>query len=309
MYQLAESWANIKFKDGYNPDVQCMRVTMDPVLSYHRPLTYYAVTSGILKVYAYFYFTKYGFLMHLSGSLRYWYKPPPAGASAEPPLVFCHGLGIGNVPYLTWISILSQLPRGIFVLELPHISMNITEDCPSNYQLSACLKGMLHSWDYKTAHFCGHSFGSVVLAWLCRAEPTIASHFTFIDPVCFLLSKPDVTFNIVYRNPETPGRMIMQYLISRELYTSNALTRHFDWKETILWPEDLKVPTLIVLCGKDEILPAVSVERYMSAVAPKRKPKEKIDVLMFENLRHGDIMWADTNNITTVISRMIALEK
>lgn len=58
------------------------------------------------------------------------------------PLVFCHGLGIGNLAYLHFIARLLHVRRptqATFLLELPHISNAISEDVPSDRQLAACI--------------------------------------------------------------------------------------------------------------------------------------------------------------------------
>ena len=36
------------------------------------------------------------------------------------------------------------------------------------------------------AHFVGHSFGSIVCAWVARFSPNLACRMTFLDPVCTL---------------------------------------------------------------------------------------------------------------------------
>lgn len=51
-----------------------------------------------------------------------------------------------------------------------------------------------HSVGSSGAHFIGHSFGTIVLAWLVNKRPDLVKHATFLDPVCFLLMKPDIRY-------------------------------------------------------------------------------------------------------------------
>ena len=35
----------------------------------------------------------------------------------------------------------------------------------------------------------------------------------------------------MYREPETPGQLLMYYFVSRELYIAHSLARHFHWHQ------------------------------------------------------------------------------
>merc|ERR1719240_1653518 len=129
----------------------------------------------------------------------------------------------------------------------------------------ACLSDMLHRRGHSSGHFIGHSFGSVPVAWMVRRAPDMVQVATFIDPVCFLLVKPDVCYNFIYRAPTTPARLIMEFFAARELYTAHSLSRNFFWFENHLWAEELTMPSLVVLSGMDTIVPAHSVRRYLAA--------------------------------------------
>lgn len=85
-----------------------------------------------------------------------------------------------------------------------------------------------------------------------------------IDPVCFLLFLPDVAYNFVYRKPKTIITRLINLLASRELYTANALFRHFWWYCNVLWFDDINCPALVVLSGKDDIVNAKKVYDYLT---------------------------------------------
>lgn len=152
----------------------------------------------------------------------------------------------------------------------------------------ACISDMLDSWDVAAAHFAGHSFGSVVLSWMVRRAPSRVLALTFIDPVCFMLAKPDVAYNFMYKKPESPTQLLLHYFVSKEMYIAHSLARNFFWHQCILWPEQIGVPALVVLSGRDSIVPTHSVRRYLAAHIQK-EPKSDIQVLYFPKLGHGEI--------------------
>eukprot|EP00494_Astrolonche_serrata_P007708 UN07741 len=77
---------------------------------------------------------------------------------------------------------------------------------------------MLQSWHFDNAHFVGHSFGSIPIAWMVREQKAMVSGRTFIEPVCFLLLKPDIAYNFVYRKPRNWGQLLISWFGARELH-------------------------------------------------------------------------------------------
>ena len=146
----------------------------------------------------------FGFTKLTSGCLTYWHRPPTPAASGsdQPPVVFCHGLGVGVISYITVVqSLVCKGPgRRLIMVELPHISMRPVETQASPRELVASIADMLaaHACLPVGAHFVGHSFGSVVCAWVARQAPHLACRMTFLDPVCFLLCKHDVVRSCVW---------------------------------------------------------------------------------------------------------------
>mmetsp|Transcript_21648 Transcript_21648/g.50605 ORF Transcript_21648/g.50605 Transcript_21648/m.50605 type:complete len:645 (-) Transcript_21648:112-2046(-) len=305
-----EKWVGVKFANGVNKSAHSMRLTMDPIPSEYRPLIYYTVTALAFPIIVQTQLSRLGFIRHKSGTLAYWRRPGAADCT-DPPLVFCHGVGVNLLPYEGFINVLiKQAPnRSIFLVSLPHISMHIHEDCPSSAEMVACLRDMLKSWGQTCGHFIGHSFGSLLVAWMCLQEPGCVSMATFIDPVCFLLVKPDVCFNFMYREPETPTQLLTHYFVARELYIAHSLSRNFFWNQNLLWPEDLKCPAIVVLSGQDSIVPAYSVRRYLAAF--KRKGGHKhLRTMWFNDLGHGEINFGPVGleACQAIVSEMLLME-
>jgi len=47
MLDTIERTKGIKFAEGHNPNIDCIRLAFDPVVASHRPLIYYAVSCSI----------------------------------------------------------------------------------------------------------------------------------------------------------------------------------------------------------------------------------------------------------------------
>jgi len=307
LFRMAQQFFEIDFRKGYNPKIRSMRLSLDPILSEHRPLLYYLFTTSIFDVITWCLMKRLGFSVHKSGTIAYWYRPGSNPDSV--PFVFCHGIGIGVLPYMQLIELLAfDTDRSIFCPILPSISMRISEDVPSPRQTVIALEEMLLSWNLSSAHWVGHSFGSVVLAWVVRQKRSMVRFCSFIDPVCFLLVKPDIAHNFVYRKPETPTQLLIHWFVARELHIAHTLSRNFFWDENIVWAEDLTFPTLVILSGQDSIVPSFSVRRYLN-VAKRKGHLFPLEVHWFEELGHGEINFGSKEPTIIVSGKIFELEK
>ena len=162
--------------------------------------------------------------------------------------MYCHGLGVGVLSYITLISeLVAREPRRrLFLTSLPHISMRIVEQQPSPSQIVVAVTDMLRSWGVASAHFAGHSFGTIVCAWVIKGAPSLVAKLTLLDPVCLLLCKHDVAFNFLHKPPANASELLMQWFVGKELYIAHSLTRTFNWHTNILWPEDFSCPATVV---------------------------------------------------------------
>jgi len=205
-----------------------------------------------------------GFIKLRSGSLTYWYR---AGkGSTKLPLFFCHGLGVGVFSYAPVIAALvkGDPSRCILCIELGHISMRPVETQAGPTELVNSIQNLLRAHDVSKIHLVGHSFGTIVCAWLVRFAPKHLIHrITFLDPVCWLLCKHDIAYNFLYRAATTPGELLMQWFVGQELYIAHTLSRNFHWQDNIVWPEALSCPTTVVLSSEDHIVPSHTINRYL----------------------------------------------
>jgi pimeloyl-ACP methyl ester carboxylesterase len=120
-------------------------------------------------------------------------SPVSASVAADPhPLVFIHGIGIGLIAY-HWFLAGCWPSRATFVVELPHISMQlVTADMTIEETVDA-IDHMLRAHQVEQACFMGHSFGSICVTWMIKHRPEMVSSTILLDPVrytsCFIRSR------------------------------------------------------------------------------------------------------------------------
>lgn len=298
------------FPPGRNDDVKCIRITLDPVQAAHRPLIYYLVTMGVNKL-AHHMLHRLGFRQRTldpmdvtgHGTLKYLYRGPsePVPPNALP-IVFIHGIGIGLAAYLT---LLSQLPRNvpIYLLEWPHVSMQLAEEVPTVPDTISYLSGMLNRDNHTRATFVAHSLGTVSVSWMLNSplHRSKVGSVVLLDPVTFLLCDPAIAYNFLYRPPSSVLELLMNYFVSREMYIANSLSRHFHWSKNILFWEDLptgkEYKNVVLLCEEDAIVPAKKVHRYLRAKMEEAdthdeeaKNTPNLEVLYYEHRHHGELL-------------------
>merc|ERR1712070_1181567 len=122
---------------------------------------------------------------------------------------------------------------------------------------------MLTSHGHSSACFIAHSYGTVELSWPLRHRRDIVSKMIFIDPVCFLLSQPDVAFNVLYRQPHNWFMTVAANAVAWELYTANTLKRNFVWYDNVCWSDELPDNVVVALSSMDDICNPYTVRFYL----------------------------------------------
>ena len=227
-----ESAAGIRFAPGHNAELTngSMRINLDAITAQHRPLLSYAVTYAAHAV-GWVVLRRMGFTLDTAGELSYWHRPPTAvgsgttaAAAAAPPVVLLHGIGLGLVPYLPFLSRLCRKHGGrshIICPEFPHISQRFCPRPPSSAATASAIRTMLcrHApaaastgtaghgahgarspspagigCEPRAACFIGHSYGSIVTSWLVARVPECVGSILFLDPVSLMLQEPDISY-------------------------------------------------------------------------------------------------------------------
>jgi len=131
------------------------------------------------------------------------------------------------------------------------------------------------------------------------------SNIVLIDPIRFLLHLPDVAYNFMERKPVHAKELVLWYFGSQDIGVAHTLARRFFWHENILWKEDLEVDrrqevehmtVTVVLSGKDDIVDAIAVKRYLTGS------------LLATSTAHDATIWK-TNGTTKVLEMSVAYEE
>ncbi|KAI0743297.1 hypothetical protein BC629DRAFT_217644 [Irpex lacteus] len=293
-----------KLEAGRTAGLECMKVTLDPVVSLHRPFLWYIIvaivdscTATILSSKGFKHYTERYWYHHFPPRLlsyfsapsphpniSYWYRPHLS--KTKNPILFLHGIGIGLWPYTPFLSelITSDPDVGIILVENLPISMRISPPPPTRPEtLSALASILAFHPSFSSYVVIGHSYGTVTAAHILRSSPSSSfpsspssssssssftqhpSAYILIDPIPFLLHHPTIAYNFIYRPPLTANEWQLYYFASRDPDIARVLSRHFFWAENLLWREDLRGRRVgVVLAGRDQIVGAESVRAYLT---------------------------------------------
>ena len=112
-----------------------------------------------------------GFRKHRVGPISYYYHPGNVSnrddsqkSDEDVPLVFCHGIGIGLIYYMTLIDELLKLNRPLVLCEIPYVSGFRPWQGPHSVLSPAAVTGTLMSilafHGFGRGAFLGHSYGT-----------------------------------------------------------------------------------------------------------------------------------------------------
>lgn len=340
LVDLFEEKLQYKFVLGRNEETKCARLNLDPVFATQRPLAIYAsifvANCGAHAHIRWLGFRKLAefctpaqniycrlatpsvdsFTSSTQGEFKSEDSPrlKLGGGSnrssrnkTKIPVVFCHGIGIGFAAY---VQLISQMPTDvdIFMIEWPHVSMQMSANVPSVQETKDIVAGALDKHGHNRACFVGHSLGTTVISWMLRDSryAHLVASSVLLDPVTFLLCDPTVATSFVYKHPMNAVDLGMHYFASRELYISQAISRHFSWSYNILFAEDLQLPESmqdkrfynddqlrhsIILSSHDSLVPIGPVSRYLEIKKEQFQLQgdDCFELLMFHG-SHGEMM-------------------
>ncbi|KAA1478429.1 hypothetical protein DENSPDRAFT_934251 [Dentipellis sp. KUC8613] len=301
--------------NGKNHQLKTMRLTLDPVVTIHRPFIWYMIVCLVdtLTSISLFYqgFRHYNthrwfhafpprpllsLLSHRSADpdISYWYRPHKS--TTKHPLVFIHGIGIGLWIYLPFFrELIVQDPDvGILALEILPVSMHITDPPLQRDAMCAAVARILDAHGLTRFVVASHSYGTVITAHLLHSAtlaPRIAGTL-LVDPIPFLLHRADVAYNFVYRAPRRANQWQLWYFASRDPDIARALSRHFFWHQNILFKEDIVGKRVaVVLAGEDQIVDTHAVGEYLTGIVPpaEKWKKDGLEVFFFPKLDHATV--------------------
>ncbi|KAI1315039.1 hypothetical protein EDD11_001379 [Mortierella claussenii] len=260
MVDTIEHTKKVKFADGFNHNIDCIRLSLDPVLASHRPLIYYillwVVNTATGLVFGAFGFKRYRTTVDQTRTaskpnadfkdircppdLAYWHRRP-SNPENEVPLVFIQGIGIGLVQYIHLVIALARISRPLILIEVPYVSNSLFHtDCMTPDETVLAIERILTRHQYPKATFMGHSLGTMLCAAMCRAHSASSSKsmvagLVLVDPICFL-THHSIAHNFAYRTPTTASELVMDLFAAREIGTSWYIMRRFCWNQCVMFP-------------------------------------------------------------------------
>ncbi|OBZ69286.1 hypothetical protein A0H81_10886 [Grifola frondosa] len=289
--QMIEKLLGREMENGWDKEISCMKVSLDPVVMLHRPLIWYSIVAFIdtvtglqLMWHGFKHFTASGwnfcfpprlFTFFSRSShhpdLVYWYRPHRS--TTKHPILFLHGIGIGLWPYVPFLAELAAEDPdvGIIAMENLSMSMRMCSPPPTREALLDAITYVLDTHDFDHVVVAAHSYGTVTAAHMLR-DPALServSAWLLVDPIPFLLHLPAVAYNFVYRPPRTANEWQLWYFASRDPDIARALARHFFWAQNILWKEDLVGRRVaVILSERDQIVDTLERGGHGGTVLP-----------------------------------------
>ena len=95
-------------------------------------------------------------------------------------------------------------------------------------------------------------------------QSDVVASVLLVDPVCFKLYDPALTYRFVYRIPRFANEHLIHWIVSRELYISYYISRYFTWHQNILFPEGLPVQSHVILSEHDNLIDMNTVYQYLT---------------------------------------------
>ncbi len=265
--QRMEKLQGKPFPPGYNPGIEHVAFTREPLHFSHRLLSFYVVVKTF-QMLGHGFLRLMGHQRHLTPThgLTYWHRPcQQEGPVKQPPLFFFHGISPGIWFYLPFLARLGK-GREIIMLEVPHIVTQLSFEAPDLTETVESLAEILALHQITRCSVAGHSFGSIVAGWAAAAFPEQVQQLVLVDPVCLLLCLPDVAVNFLYRSPSANllERSVKDLIDpSSEITVSHALRRHFWWYQNVCWLQDVKCPVVVALSSEDDIVPSRAIRTYV----------------------------------------------
>ncbi|ETV82117.1 hypothetical protein H257_05619 [Aphanomyces astaci] len=290
------------------PSFPFLQPNLDPFEATARPLALYMATIGANYVVS-FWLRWHGFQHHhVTGAVGYWHRPPSSldHSTDLPPLAFVHGVGIGLPTYIPLLHTMfgGTTNRHVFLLDLPFIAMQLRDDSvPDKAHVLDAIADMLTEQNVTApVHWVGHSFGTIVMSWVCQERPHLVHYLTFVDPVVFACWQHHGIYNLMYKAPSTGLNLLLWYFASQEIGIACSMRRHLTWYETVLFPDHLPrhphtnhVVASVFLSENDCIIDAPGAHAHLERgvlqdATDALSPRLPIHTTLWRGITHGELI-------------------
>lgn len=288
--RLEKAWGREFAPGKANPDLKLMAHLREPVRAHWRPLAFYLGTEVIALAKHCAMLAagwKAGKTATTTGGATYYtYGDVSSNSATTPPILFCHGVGLGLAPYVPLIQRLAATGRPVIAVEFKHLAMRWTRRVPTVEDAGTELASILKQLDVPRIDAIGHSFGTFFLARLLRTRPELVRTIALFDPVCCCMWTGDLVSSFVYR-PHASRTGKVTWLIARDLHAAAAVSRNFFWSDYELWPQDLEKlgkRVLLAVGGRDDLVPSAHVAATLAS-------SERVTMLHDETKAHADVVF------------------
>lgn len=253
------------------PPQRFAKYSSDPLLGITTyPLGFHLLVHGLTELPLRILMYKRGFDRRVIGRVAYYFHPggnvpedSDEDVESNTPIVFVHGIGLGLIMYMSFIDALVATGRPILLPEIPYVSGFKPFQSPSSILspavVSSTMTAMLASHGFLKATWVGHSYGTSWVSYMCKYASTAVAALLFLDPICFCLHVPSLTKHFVYQRPDIGT---LSYMVRTDVTVNWSIQRSFPWAWIILFLEEVKVPTVVFLSEKDDLVPAEKVATY-----------------------------------------------
>lgn len=228
-------------------------------------------------------------------------------------MLYLHGVGILTI-YLQFLSEFNRASDndpsdgdiGFIFLELKPVSFYLTHKALDRDDMCAEILPILKRHKRDKFVLMANSYGTAISTQMLKnvgIAPRIGP-ILFVDPIPFLIIRPELVYNFLYRVPQSPSEHQLHYFACTDMGAAHTLTRRMSWSDNILWKEDVEGRRMtVVLSQRDIIVDAESVGMYLtreggvSAIGDHRGDEWKkwcwsgkgLDVLWLDGLNHAEV--------------------
>jgi hypothetical protein len=283
---IMEDSVGVTIESGYNENVKCMKLLLDPLKFAYKPFFVYVgiwVLHHICDLVLY----ANGFERHSNSHIRFWHRRRQRRRDSigKRPIVFFHGLGIGLFPYLNIIRKLCDASRDIFLVEKGSVAMRLDHRHLLPHEMADGVDEMLKEYSVHDAVFIGHSLGTSIATWIVKYYPHYVYKLILMDPICFALWNHHIAYNFLYKKPTKWIEHLFGVFVAGETGVSFWLRRYFFWYYNCFFTNEIPPNCSVYLSSEDSVVPFDVVYNYIKKHAP---PAVKTNTL--QGFQHGEIL-------------------
>ncbi|KAJ9053049.1 hypothetical protein DSO57_1027993 [Entomophthora muscae] len=249
----------------------CLTPSLDKPTGTFRPLFFHLFLS-LPKLAINAALSLYGFTWHpASKGISYWMYEPAEEEGT--PILFLHGLVFGVYMYTNQLAhLVSKYPkRRIIATCIPCSSLDLAAPILSLPEIAKGISKILDENSVLHVSAFGHSYGSVVAAWLIKLYPTYVTKLTLANPICFETWNSQLIFRALYSQPTSFMHDFFLFWVNdagMDLYMHTYSP--FQW---FIFPESIPIPTQIFLATQDLLIDGPKCYNYLNA----RKQESKLE--------------------------------